>query len=274
MNQKGKQNPIIMVITYYADTIFMLNFCVDFFLLFLLRPERSRCYGRLLAAAAVGAGSALLLLYLFSDTPEGILFFLLRFLSAGTMVLIGFSVRGLGELLCNTALLYGMSGCFFGINRLVTDAFSMPEGATAFGLFVSAGVLLCTRALYSFRRTRNRTDTKRRRVWLRNGETELTEAAFYDSGNHLYEPISGKAVVLLRASVMKRLKLNPDMLRIVPYSAVGTKNGMLEAYPLEKLTIENGRKYQTFQHIYAAVAADEIFAQEACGVILHSEQSM
>ena len=98
---------------YYADVIFIWNFLLDFLLLFLIYPDKRKRYIRLVLAATIGAGAALLTLCFSVDAVW--LFLGLRFFWAGIMVLVAIPTRGVGEFLCNTALLYGVSGCLYGV---------------------------------------------------------------------------------------------------------------------------------------------------------------
>lgn len=260
-----------MVITYYADLIFLWNFILDFFLLFLIHPEDKIHYCRLAAAAAIGAGAVLLMLYFSLDTL--LLFFLLRFFVAGVMVKVAIPARGIGEFFCNTALLYGISSCLYGVSRLVSEQMKVLEGRSVWIVMFSMGVLLSGKMLYSFRKRQYRRLVYHFRIRMKNGVRQVDKRAFYDSGNHLIEPISGKPVILVRRSVVAQLDISAEKLRIVPYSSLGKASGMLEAYPLEELSVCDGKGESKYKHIYMAVAEDVMFAQEECDVILHADMS-
>ena len=258
-----------MVITYYADVIFIWNFVLDFILLFLIHPDKKKQYVRLTAGAGVGASFVLLMLYLFHTIS--VWYFLLRFLCAGIMVRIAMPNRGIGEFLCNTALLYGISGCLYGAGELLSGMLNRKE-KTFVIVVLAAVVLLAGRLLYSFRIRQNHRMVYEYMVKIKNGKKLIEKRAFYDSGNHLIEPISGKPVVLVRRQVMKLLEVNYETLRVVPYSSLGRKNGLLEAYQIEEIVVCNGSSEQCFRNIYVAAAEEEMFQQEACDVILHAEQ--
>ncbi len=252
-----------MVVTYYADLIFFWNFVMDFFLLFLIHPDSKKQYWRLIVAAAIGGSAALLMLYLSFNAV--LLFFVLRFFWAGVMVKVGIPAKGIGEFLCNTALLYGISSCLYGVSKLVF------ERTEVFTIILSLGILLSGKTLYRFRKKQNQRLNYQLRIKMKNGQQQVEKKAFYDSGNHLFEPISGKPVILVRNSVAKQLKFCAEKLRVVPYSSLGNASGMLEAYPLEEVVICNEKNKCQFKHIYMAVAEDTMFVQEDCEVILHAE---
>lgn len=252
-----------MVVTYYADLIFLWNFVLDFFLLFLIHPDNKKQYWRLIIAAAIGGCAALLMLYLSFNAV--LLFFVLRFFWAGVMVKVGIPARGIGEFLCNTALLYGISGCLYGVSKLVFGR------AEIFTILLSLGILLSGKALYRFRKKQCQRLLCQSRIKMKNGQQQVEKKAFYDSGNHLFEPISGKPVILVRNSVAKQLDICTEKIRVVPYSSLGNASGMLEAYPLEEVTVCDEKSKCQFKHIYMAVAEDAMFVQEDCEVILHAD---
>lgn len=258
-----------MVVTYYADVIFVWNFIVDFFLLFLIHPDKAKRYYRLAAAAVLGGGAALLMLY--CSVGTFFLFFVLRFLWAGMMVAVAFPTRGIGEFFCNTALLYGISGCLYGGCALVSEMPVARKDTSCFILLVVLAGLMIGKGLYNFRKKQYRRQSFQLRIKIRSGKSQIEKTAFYDSGNHLFEPISGKPVILVRSGIMQLLEIEQERLRIVPYSSLGTNAGMLEAYPIEELVVFEGKREYQFRNIYIATAEEIMFAQEACDVILHAD---
>lgn len=258
-----------MIVTYYADVIFIWNFVLDFCLLFLIHPDKRKRYHRLILAAAIGAGASLVMLYFSANTV--LLFFILRFCWAGIMVAVAIPARGVGEFLCNTALLYGISGCLYGVYALLSDLMVYEEESVLLIMTVSLGGLMCGKALYGFRKRYYQRQTYQFVIKIRNGQKFIEKKAFYDSGNHLFEPISGKPVILVRNSIMRMLDINPETLRVVPYSSLGNQCGMLEAYPVEEVVICGGKRERQFKHIYISVGDDGMFLQEDCDAILHAE---
>lgn len=258
-----------MVVTYYADVIFAWNFVMDFFLLFLIHPDTKKQYWRLATAAAIGGIAALIMLYLSIQTPA--LYFALRLFWAAVMVIVAMPAKGLGERFCNTALLYGAGGSLYGITELVSGRIEQWREKTLFLVPVSLGMVLCGKILYRFRKKQCQRLEYQSGVRMINGGKQLECKAFFDSGNHLFEPISGKPVVLIRSRIAAKLELNYERLRAVPYSSLGRKAGMLEAYPIEVLIVHNGKIPSQFRNVYVAVAEEAMFSQEDCEVILHAE---
>lgn len=257
-----------MAITYYVDMIFIFNLIMDYTLLSLIHPKQGINRFRLFAAACVGAAAVVVMLGI-SMIPVWS-FMLLRLFFAGLMAWIGIPHKGLGEFLCNMALLYGTSAAIYGIcfifcvNKDIQNemiAYFFPIGA--------ASILFLGKRLYCFRENRKHRDQYRFEVMLYyNGKT-VNGRAFYDSGNHLYEPISGWPVILVKEELLNSLCLEPEKRRAVPYKAVGSTAGLLYAYPMEKLIIHYGGENKTWINFYATAVPEELLKQEECDVILH-----
>ena len=69
--------------------------------------------------------------------------------------------------------------------------------------------------------------------------------ALVDTGNGLIEPISKKAVCLVGKDYFEhqcekegeRKEFQPQRFRVIPYHAVGTPNGILHGYEMDRLII-------------------------------------
>lgn len=255
-----------MVITYYLDLIFVWNFCTDVLFLLLIHPKKKRSYRRIACAATVGAGTVIGLLYF--GYNDGLGYMVAQFLSAVTMSFIGIPFNGLAELFCNTVLLYGMCGTFLGVNRILGKMFPRLPISSIWMSLTTFVVLFLFRFIYLYRKRSERREDYHFDVSLFQNERQLDVKAFYDSGNHLYEPISGKTVILVRDCVLKRLEPDLNRYRMVPYSVLGNRAGMLKAYRIDKLMVHHG---ETYCGIYAAAAENTIFVQEHCDIILHSQ---
>lgn len=258
-----------MVIIYYVDLIFLWNCIVDALFLIVIHPKQKIKYVRIVVAAGFGAGCAVLLLYLWEEI--GRIHMVLRFVCAGIMTLIGIPTRAVGELLCNIGLLYGMSGCLYGINMMLQGGINRFDNRNNILQLSSVLIVLLMRYLYQFRIKRNLADSYHYRVTLLYNQKKLKLRAFYDSGNHLFDPISGKAVILVSNKVMQKLNPDRNRFRLIPYSALGKQTGMLTAYRLDQVIVYE-KEEKVYRDIYAASADNKMFAQECCDVILHSQQ--
>lgn len=225
----------------YLDLVVFLNFSVDFLLL--LGTNRLSGFplspGRCAWAAALGA------------------------VYSGACLLPGFSF--LGGLLWRLVSLAGMAVLAFGWNRsawkrsgvFVLLSLALGGAALQFSrgnlmtlLLAAGGIwLLCRAAFGSGIGGREYVP-----VTLYWGDKSVSVLALRDSGNTLRDPISGEPVLVVSASVGRRLTgLSEEQLacpletmarrpipglRLIPYRAVGQNGGMLLGLRLDQVKID------------------------------------
>ena len=90
-----------------------------------------------------------------------------------------------------------------------------------------------------------RGDIKKIRIPIGDSDVHLT--ALLDTGNHLSEPISGAPVCIVSQSAAKEFQICfvPEKYHAIPYTSVGKKSGIMDAYELPELIIED-----TYREIY------------------------
>ena len=95
--------------------------------------------------------------------------------------------------------------------------------------------------------------------------------ALIDSGNGLIEPISGKPVCLVEERAITQYKkyLREEKLRIVPYHSVGNANGLLKAYFIEGMEIEQQGEKVIIENVLLAITNEVISVNERYQMILH-----
>ena len=95
--------------------------------------------------------------------------------------------------------------------------------------------------------------------------------ALIDSGNGLIEPISGQPVCLVEERAIAQYKkyLREEKLRIVPYHSVGNANGLLKAYFIEGMEIEQQGEKVIIENVLLAITNEVISVNERYQMILH-----
>ena len=93
--------------------------------------------------------------------------------------------------------------------------------------------------------------------------------AFIDTGNSLYEPISGKPVCVLQGMEASDLWGRDALWRAIPYHTVGVTKGILRGYYLPDLTLELGGPPLRLQGVFVAVRPEETAREneEACLIL-------
>ena len=104
------------------------------------------------------------------------------------------------------------------------------------------------------------------RALLRRNGRELAVEALIDSGNSLFEPISGKPVCVVGRAVFDSLWEGfREGFRAVPYHSIGKRRGILPAYLLTELRLETGGMEYLFTDVYVAVSDEEISGADSAG---------
>ena len=241
-----------MQYTVYVDVLFLVNWVMDYVLLWAVCavmgfPGKKL---RLALAAAIGAGwVCVIAIFPLPPMLEGILTWLGI---SSLMVWIAYRPRMFSDLLNRLCVLYLVAFLAGGCLNLLY--FHTSAGAyfkqvilgtqkiNVFGVGVILGGIV---AILTVTKTLNMMDTQKKRrknqytVELHFGERRVIVYGFVDTGNRLKEPITGKAVHILQEDAATPLMAGEDrpMSFLVPYHAVGTKSGMLTAMRIDRMEL-------------------------------------
>ncbi len=250
----------------YIDSLFLLNFIMNLFLCLLVDRStlRMASLGRMAAGAAVGAACALL-----PFLWEGAAALKLAAggaLGAAWMLCITFRVRSLRMFL---KLLERLAVCSFGMGGgmlfLIRALPGLREALASVPGILGMGALFLLLSARSRGEPHGDGQSLCRAVLRRNGR-ELAVAALIDSGNSLFEPISGKPVCVVgRAAFDGLWEGFQEGFRAVPYHSIGKRRGILPAYLLPELRLEAGGMEYLFTDVYVAVSDEEISGADSAG---------
>lgn len=95
--------------------------------------------------------------------------------------------------------------------------------------------------------------------------------ALVDSGNGLMEPISRMPVSVVEEAAVEGYKemFREEKFRLIPFHSVGKECGMLEAYFIEKMEIENEGEKVLIQEPIIAITKGKVSAGGKYQMILH-----
>jgi len=253
--------------TIYADEMFLLNLVINYFIILAtaklcaLPLERPRFW----ASAALGGLYSVLTLFPrlgFLTTP------VMKLCLGAAMALIAFG--GQGRLLRSFLAFLCVSAAFGG----AVFAASMLAGVdTSRGLYISVSmrVLILSFALcygvitLVFNRLGHRVQRQILKVHIRQGDRETDFPALKDTGNELYDPLSGLPVMvisptaaksLLPSSLSERLGMEaPELissapledadapkLRLISYNAAGVGSGLMAVFRPDELSVDGKRR--------------------------------
>ncbi len=240
----------------YVDSLFLMNFGMNLYLLLLVNRSTMRTAGlkRILLGAAVGSGSFFLLFI--EMLPPVCRFFLGALAGPVGMLFVAFPIKGVRMFvrLLERLLLYAF--CMGGLLLFFLRVF--PGGRRwltgVWGILIAGGI-----ACLFLRRSQEEgaESSSLCHATLYRGESCVAVAALIDSGNSLTEPVSGKPVSVIREEIFRELWREPPQgFRAIPYHSIGKSHGILKGYLLPKLCLEIRGVKKEFQDVYVAVGGE------------------
>ena len=246
----------------YVDSLFLVNFVMNLYLLMLVDHStfRTATRRRLLLGAAAGGVLGIVPLLL----PGPVLIKGALTAATGTvgMIFLAFPVRGFKMFLkiLEKLLLYSfcMGGAILFLIRCIPGLRDFLTGI--FGILGMGGLTFLF--LGRFRERKEQTDCICG-AELICGDEHLQVNALLDSGNSLVEPISGKPVCIVSEHILEGLRPKlPPGLRAIPYHSIGKRKGILEGYLLPELILELDGIRKSFTQVYIAAGPEGISGEE------------
>ena len=109
------------------------------------------------------------------------------------------------------------------------------------------------------------------RVYVPSLGQEIRIKALVDTGNHLTDPISGAPVSVVSRKIARCMAscLSQEKFHAVPYRSVGKESGVLSAYELPEMLIEEAGGALKREHVIVAVCDTGISEDSDYQMILH-----
>lgn len=259
----------------YIDSVFFVQFVMNLYLLSITGNvlKCTATHRRILSGALLGAGMMCLVILL----PAGNL--RIR-LAIGVipvsmcMIRAAFAIRRPG-LLFKSSIAMGVCGFLMGgVVLWISRRFAwFAERQYDIWMIAFSGY-----AGYRFFRFliqklhRKRTDDLRE-VRIPAGEEMIRLKAFVDTGNHLCEPVNGAPVCLMSESAAGAFRdfFLPEKYHAIPYRSVGRKSGILDAYELPELIIEDTYREICCKRVIIAICNTGISPESLYQMILHPQ---
>lgn len=161
------------------------------------------------------------------------------------------------------------------INGVVESLWNWFGETTSFILLL---IFSCSVVVAGIRIWKNYTKMQKGiyRVELIYNETHVSIRGFYDSGNCLSDPYTGKGVHIISADVAKLLGMTErngaeTSPVYIPYHALGNDEGVIEVYYVDELMIEGETQRITRKKCPLGVAKENLFEGKAYEMILNEE---
>lgn len=274
----------------YIDVVFVTNLLMDYFLLriagWILSCGKSRV--RSFFAAAAGAFYSCFLLYIPAEDflPAAIL---CHGACAYLMIRIGFGLKKGGLVVKAMVTLYLTAFLWGGFWEVLSSGWKMT--VRTFFLFAFCTYFALSALIYLTETLRARMKHIYPITISYRGKVQ-SAYGFYDTGNLLTEPVSGKPVSVVCPELLESIlpeemkeslknikenqgekestQLKEIRPRFVPYRAVGKENGMLLAVTLEDLCIHTPKEVVHVESPVFAMSEEASALEKECKVLLNS----
>lgn len=108
-------------------------------------------------------------------------------------------------------------------------------------------------------------------VEIYHGKYHISTSGFYDSGNHMRDPYSGRGVHIVSEKIKDSLGLEEDKLVLIPYQSLGKENGILPVYYVDELIISKDTERNSWRHCPIGVTKENLFNGKEYEIILNEE---
>lgn len=195
--------------------------------------------------------------------------FVMEIMLWAIMLCLAFSIhnmRGLWQTmgsLGRSVLLFG--GLLWTLVKIIMHG--IPEG---FRLPVTLVLGLSLTAIIRIKRKKDEIKGETWKATLVFQGKSIQMGAILDSGNSLYEPISGKAVCVADADAAIKLWGEEVPYRVIPYRCVGKERGIMKAYRLDKLYLEKEGPTILRENVYVAISPQKLENKDGkAGFLIH-----
>ena len=269
--------------TVYLDIILLENICMNYIIL-LATGIINKCkisYFRILLSSLLGAIYAVITYMNIFKAYSNVI---LKIILSIVMIYIAYSAKNPKKLFKELIIFYLTSFAFGGISFALLYMINPSEVRVKNGVFVGTyplkvvliggiiGFLTIIIAFKSYKSKMNKKDIYYD-IKIKLSGKEIETKAIIDTGNFLREPITGDPVVVVERSLMydilpKSILNNIDdilggnldlmndkqeyisRIRLIPYSSLGNKNGMLLGIKADEIIIENNTMSNVILGIY------------------------
>lgn len=255
----------------YIDTLFLVNFVMNLYLLMLTNISAGRTATRLRLIGASLIGALVYVVGLIITVLPGIVSLLIQTSVASVlMIKVAFRPKNLSGYKKLFENLLGYSFLFGGAVYMLSKYFEgVMENTTGIALVMGFGGLLYLLISYIMENRKKREVSCK--VTLISDKAAVTVDALFDTGNGLTEPLSGAPVCVVNQSVLERLwPLGmPDFFRIIPYHSVGCAHGIMQGYMVDEMIVELDGVPNRQTKIFIAAPEQEVAGRGTYEMILN-----
>ncbi|MEA1960612.1 MAG: sigma-E processing peptidase SpoIIGA [Bacillota bacterium] len=282
----------------YADLCFLINFSMDFVILWTTAKLGgiSISYGRITIAALLGSIYAVGYLFYSSywiySIPGKIALSI-------CLVFIALHPKTWNHLKKGFLYFYAVSFIVAGASIAASYLFNMNNKSTGFSYLCLLGGLFCAVfiASYAEQYLSNHLvpELLHYNIEFHFGDQSCSGEGFLDTGNGLRDPLSKRPVVVAEYDLLRKclpqdfcwaIDNNNDenellqalticswanRLRLIPFSSIGKKNGLMIGVRCDELVVKTGRREKIHKNLVVAVYRDKLTGKDKYQVLIPSE---
>jgi len=190
------------------------------------------------------------------------------------MMCITYRIHGMRKLIHSSLV---MAGCGFFLGSIMIWILNrlrvILNGRRSLLVTVLTGYLAyrILEALSGMVLSRTRSSLRTVRFYVPALGQEIRVKAFVDTGDHLADPVSGAPVSVISRKTARCMEscFVPEKYHAVPYRSVGKDRGVLSAYELPEMIIEEGGLEVRREHVIIAICDAGISEESVYQMILH-----
>lgn len=280
-----------MTVKIYVDQWLFINFVMDYFLLVLVKAllglpvKRGRLsLGALSGTAVSGVGIAAVMGFIrIAQTWNSSLNFMVFLVILRAVCVLGGSfamarvaygpLKSPGLLKAAGALIFAavlMGGLIYGLASMifVQKAFSVALTAGSL-LCLGGGAYFLARGTVKFLTENREKRQKLRKVRLSYKGKECEITALWDTGNQLFDPVSGQPVHILDSRVCRTIVETVQAVRCIPYQTIGVSEGILPAIFFDAIEIEAEKEAILLKTPLVALSSRPVSPKGEYQLLLH-----
>ena len=259
---------------------------------------------RIIMASSLGAVATCIFAILPSLYGE-VKFLISYIVICALMIRISFRVHKIRDLIRGVVVLYLITYCVGGVvsslyyQRETFFYYADALKENLFGemdfLYLVVSVLIatiCILIIVRFLRHQRQMSKEIYEVWLTRNQVCVHTMGLVDTGNCLFDPITGKPVIVVEMSLLEEalepslyndLKTivkfedssyhinseNATKIRLIPFQSIGKKRGILPAIILDEVEIRKDTQFLCSKKVIAALYDDMLSQTKEYQVILH-----
>lgn len=257
----------------YIDVLFLVNFLMDYILLLISRRilKCTATHGNISLGALAGAILTCIVVAL--GIPNAFVRFLLfhGFINI-VMIIIGLRIRGIQKCIKAVFVLY-ISGFLLG--GIFEFIYQYVRGYIEVGslfFIISIACYYIATGILSMLMKMLRFGNYYCQVLLILEDNQCKTQAIVDTGNHLTDHLTGKAVSVIGKDTAEKLLKNsmPDKIRFIPYHTIGKKHGVIPVITLDRMCIE-GEENEWIENPLIGISDTKISENDEYDMILNPE---